>query len=102
MSPQNIVRVDGVPFPWQQQDLRGPNLFTGMKREMRALHAGSNHDRALRRPRHGNGPRSRPSDRADQTTSIHLNIEKRNGLDRLAAAVVREAKRLELIQRLFP
>src|ERR1700727_1095556 len=28
MLPQNVVGIDIVPFPWQQKDLRAPNLLT--------------------------------------------------------------------------
>ena len=56
MPPQNIVGIDIVPFPRQQQDLRSANLLARMEREMRPLHAGSDSNRCLRRTRKRNGP----------------------------------------------
>src|SRR5580698_9598011 len=88
MAPQNIMRIDIISLPREQQNFRSSNLLTGMEREMCPSHTGRYSDRRFGWTGEIHGPRSRPSQGPDQATPARLNIEERYGLTRLTTTLV--------------
>src|SRR5580704_599139 len=85
VSSQDIMCIDAIAAPRQQQDLRRSNLLTWVENEMCFLHACRDCNGPFSWTRERDSPRPGPSDRANHAASVHLNIEEGNRLDSLAA-----------------
>src|ERR1017187_7148136 len=101
VPPQNVMGIEIVPYPREEQDLRSANLLTGMQRKVRAFHVGAHRNRRLSGTREVDGPFARPAQSSDQAPPRCRNVEKRYGLNGLASAFTRNLKGFELIQWLF-
>src|SRR5258707_4922018 len=85
VAAQNIMGIDIIAVPRQEQDFRSANLLAGMQRDMGRSHASRDRDRPFGCTRKADGPGSRPSQGTNQTMSSGLNIEERNHLNCFAA-----------------
>src|ERR1700681_565696 len=98
VTTQDVVSIDIIAFPGQEEDKWCPDLLAGMKRKMRICHSGPDVDGCLVWAREGDGPFPGPSYGADQSATIHANVEKRNRLARFASTVIRHTKVFQLIE----
>ncbi len=106
---ESLVGCQAVALPRHQQDAWASDFFTGMKHQMRFLHAGAQTSRAFRCAIKLGGPLARPTDGRDDALSGKFEIEewKRGGVrgptsaGRHRDALTRRQRRFGRQERLF-